>query len=268
MFCFYNFLLYFSLKNKRHSMPKIGIIGGSGLENLNVLEELTERHMNTPYGLPSSSFFEGKFHGLETIILSRHGRKHMITPTGINNRANIWALREMGCTQILATTACGSLQEKIGRGDLVVLDQFIDWTKNRRLTFFDDFLPQVMNHTPMADPFSEELRKVFIDASKELGIKLHQTGTVISIEGPRFSTRAESKMFRMFGADVINMTTAPECILANEMNIPYAAVALSTDYDSWKDDEEPVSWEAVMEIFEANVKKITQLLLKSLQILA
>ncbi len=248
-------------------MPKIGIIGGSGLEKLNVLKDVKEVYVTTPYGLPSSSFLTGTMFGNEIAILSRHGREHTITPAGINNKANIWAFKELDCTHIIATTACGSLKEEIGRGDIVLLDQFIDWTKHRALTFFDDFHPDAMSHTPMADPFSEDIRKIIKKAADEINCPLHEKGTVVTIEGPRFSTRAESHMFRMLGAEVINMTTAPECILANELQIPYAAIALSTDYDSWKNDEEPVTWEAVLEIFKKNVEKVTTLLIKSVELM-
>jgi len=237
-------------------MIKIAIIGGSGLENPDILKETEVVLMDTPYGEPSSDFLKGKIGGVEVVILSRHGRKHTITPTHVNNRANIWAIKEMGCTHILATTACGSLREEIGRGDLVLLDQFIDFTRFRKNTFFDDFKPGEMQHAPMADPFDKEMRAVLKEVCIEKGGRFHEQGTVVTIEGPRFSTRAESKMFQQWGADVINMSVAPEAILANELGIPYAAIAMSTDYDCWKEDEEPVSWEAVLEVFNKNVETV------------
>jgi 5'-methylthioadenosine phosphorylase len=162
----------------------------------------------------------------------------------------------------LATTACGSLREQIGRGDLVILDQFIDFTRHREVTYFEEFMPGEMKHTPMADPFNSSLREKLISAGPELGLKIHSTGCVVTIEGPRFSTRAESHMFRSWGADVINMSTAPECILANELGIPYAAVAMATDYDCWKNDEAPVSWEEILKVFGQNVHNVIDLLLK------
>jgi 5'-methylthioadenosine phosphorylase len=195
------------------------------------------------------------------VILSRHGRDHSITPTHVNNRANIWAIKNLGCTHILATTACGSLKEEIRRGDLVILDQFIDFTRHREVTFHNEFENGELNHTPMADPFNTELREKLIQKAGELNLKYHPEGTVITIEGPRFSTRAESKMFRIWGADVINMSVAPECILANELKIPYAAIALSTDYDCWKADEEPVTWEEVLNVFNYNVEKVIKLII-------
>jgi 5'-methylthioadenosine phosphorylase len=240
---------------------KIAIIGGSGFENPEILKNPGEIEIETPYGKPSSTFKTGNIGGVEVVILSRHGRDHSIPPTHVNNRANIWAIKNLGCTHILATTACGSLKEEIRRGDLVILDQFIDFTRHREVTFHNEFENGELNHTPMADPFNTELREKLIQKAGELNLKYHPEGTVITIEGPRFSTRAESKMFRIWGADVINMSVAPECILANELKIPYAAIALSTDYDCWKADEEPVTWEEVLNVFNYNVDKVIQLII-------
>jgi 5'-methylthioadenosine phosphorylase len=241
-------------------MTKIAIIGGSGLENPDILKDAEVVWQDTPYGEPSSDFLKGKIGGVDVVILSRHGRKHTITPTHVNNRANIWAIKEMGCTHILATTACGSLKEEIGRGHLVLLDQFIDFTRFRKNTFFDEFKPGEMQHAPMADPFNAAMRRVLKEVCEEKKVDFHAKGTVITVEGPRFSTRAESHMFRHWGADVINMSTAPEAILANELEIPYAALAMSTDYDCWKEDEEPVSWEAVLEVFNQNVERVIEVI--------
>ncbi len=246
-------------------MAKVAIIGGSGLEDPDILKSPKTIKVDTPYGEPTSELTCGKIGNIDMVILSRHGKKHTIPPTQVNNLANIWALKEQGCDFILATTACGSLKEEIGRGDLVILDQFIDFTKHRKTTFFDEFKPGEMKHTPMADPFDSGLRKLLIASSEELKLKYHKTGTVVSIEGPRFSTRAESNMFRMWGADVINMSVAPEAILANEIGIPYAAIAMSTDYDCWKTDEEAVTWEAVLEIFNQNVHNVIDLILATLK---
>ncbi len=241
-------------------MPKIGIIGGSGLDNPNILENSQDLQIDTPYGEPSSPLKTGTIKGINIVLIARHGREHTIPPTQVNFRANLWALKEAGCTHIIATTAVGSLKLEIGRGDLVILDQFIDFTRHRDITFFEKFEPGIMKHTPMADPFDKTLRNLMIKGCEKLNIKHHQTGTIVTIEGPRFSTRAESRMFRAWGAEVINMTTGPEATLANELGIPYAAVAMSTDYDCWKEDEEPVTWEAVLEIFKNNVVKVTNLL--------
>jgi 5'-methylthioadenosine phosphorylase len=241
---------------------KLGIIGGSGLEKLEIFKNPHETILETPYGSPSSPLLEGELLDLEVVFLSRHGREHAIPPTLINNRANIHALKQSGCTHIIATTACGSLREEIGRSHMVILDQFIDFTRFRKNTFHETFEPHQPIHTGMADPFSDELRQIIIQSVSELSFPFHKKGTVITIEGPRFSTRAESLMFRQWGADVINMSTAPECMLANESGIPYAAIALSTDYDCWKTDEEPVTWEAILEVFQKNVENVTKVLLK------
>jgi 5'-methylthioadenosine phosphorylase len=239
---------------------KIAIIGGSGLENPDILKNPKELLIETPYGNPSSPFKTGQVEGIDVVILSRHGRHHEIPPTQVNNRANIWAIRQLGCTHILTTTACGSLREEINRGDLVIPDQFIDFTRHRLVTFHEEFEEGILQHVPMAEPFNKELRQKLIDTAGKLNLPFHFKGTVITIEGPRFSTRAESNMFRLWGADVINMSVAPECILANELQIPYAAVALSTDYDCWKTDEKPVTWEEVLKVFNLNVKNVIRLL--------
>ncbi len=243
-------------------MTKIAIIGGSGLENPEILRGSEQKFVNTPYGDPSSDFTCGLIGGTEVVILSRHGRRHTITPSKVNNRANLHAIKELGCTHILATTACGSLRENIGRGDLVIPDQFIDFTRHREITFFDAFQPGEMKHTPMADPFDKTLRDKLKAAGQELGLPVHPKGCILTIEGPRFSTRAESRMFRSWGGDLINMSTAPECILANELGIPYAAVAMATDFDSWKEDETPVSWEEILKVFNHNVHNVINILMK------
>ena len=245
-------------------MLKIGLIGGSGLENPEILKETREIEINTPYGKPSSPLKVGKISGVEVVLLSRHGREHTIPPTQVNNRANIWALKEIGCTHILATTACGSLKREIKRGDLIILDQLIDFTKQRKISFHEEFLPGEIVHTAMAEPFSEELRKILIQSCQELNLKYHPQGTVITIEGPRFSTKAESKMFSLWGADVINMSIAPEAILANEIGLPYAAIAMSTDYDCLFDNVIPVTWEEILKVFKENVDKVTNLIIHSI----
>ena len=243
-------------------MAVIGIIGGSGLDDPDILGSPSDREVNTPYGDTSSPLKQGMIGETGVILLARHGRKHTIPPTQVNNRANLWALRDSGATHIIATSAVGSLREEIRPGDLVILDQFIDFTRHRPLTFFETFPPGEMKHTPMADPFSPRLRKAISSACTDLDLPFHERATVVTIEGPRFSTRAESHMFRAWGADVINMSIAPECALANELGIPYASIAMSTDYDCWKEDEEPVTWEAVLRTFNENVSKVTGLLLE------
>lgn len=245
---------------------KIGIIGGSGLDDPKLLDDFEEVEVETTFGKPSSSLTVGKLNGVDVCIIARHGRKHQISPTGVNYRANIQALKDQGCTHILATTACGSLRKEIDRGHLVILDQFIDFTRHRKISFFDEFPGGAANakHTAMAESFSDELRKLLIATCKELDIIHHEKGTVVTIEGPRFSTRAESHMFRSWGGDVINMSVAPEAILANEAGVPYAAIAMSTDYDCWKEDENPVTWEEILKIFGQNVENVKKVLIETI----
>ena len=245
-------------------MVKIGIIGGSGLEDPKIIKDAKEVEVKTKFGAPSSPLMCGKIGGIDVVILSRHGKQHTIPPTYVNFRANIKALQEAGCTHIIATTAVGSLRKDIGRGDLVILDQFIDFTRHRNVSFYEEFEPHKPVHTAMADPFDPKLREVLVQTAKGLKLKCHEKGTVVTIEGARFSTRAESKMFRQWGADVINMSVAPECILANEAGIPYAAVAMSTDYDCLFDDVEPVTWDEITKTFKENVDKVTGLLIKAI----
>jgi len=248
-------------------MKRIAIIGGSGLEDPDILKNAERVDLETPYGRPSSDFICGEIGEVKVVLLSRHGRNHTIPPSQVNNRANIYAINQLGCSHILATSACGSLRAHIGRGDFVIPDQFIDFTRHRKTSFFEEFQPHKMKHTPMADPFDQYLRAKLTMAGKELNLRVHPSGTIVTIEGPRFSTRAESRMFQIWGADLINMSTAPECILANELGIPYAAVAMSTDYDSWKDDEAPVSWEEILKVFGQNVQNVINLLTKTISIL-
>jgi 5'-methylthioadenosine phosphorylase len=244
-------------------LVKVGIIGGSGLDDPDILKDAHDVEVDTSYGKPTSPLKVGTIGGVEVALIARHDRNHTIPPTHVNNRANIAALKDWGSSHILATTACGSLRQEIERGDFVILDQFIDFTRLRAVSF-DDVFPEGGRHTPMPDPFDEGIRNAMISSAQGLDIKHHERGTVITIEGNRFSTRAESHMFRAWGADVINMSIAPECILANEAGIPYAAVAMSTDYDCWKEDEEAVSWDEILDVFKANVDKVTQLLVNTI----
>uniref|UniRef100_A0A8C5LL44 S-methyl-5'-thioadenosine phosphorylase n=1 Tax=Leptobrachium leishanense TaxID=445787 RepID=A0A8C5LL44_9ANUR len=246
-------------------ITKVGIIGGSGLDDPDILEGRTEKYVETPFGKPSDALIIGKIKNVDCVLLARHGRQHTICPTNVNYRANVWALKTEGCTHILVTTACGSLKEDIQPGDVVVLDQFIDRTTKRPQTFYDGgaCLPGVC-HIPMSDPFCSKTREVLIDVAKKLGIKYHSKGTMITIEGPRFSSRAESHMFRLWGADVINMTTVPEVVLAKEAGICYASIALATDYDCWKEHEEAVSVDRVLKTLKENANKATTILLTAI----
>ncbi|MBW1988511.1 MAG: S-methyl-5'-thioadenosine phosphorylase [Deltaproteobacteria bacterium] len=240
-------------------MVMLGIIGGSGLDSPDLVQDGEKIAVETPYGTPSSRITRGRINGVEAALLARHGTRHQFPPSQVNYRANIHALKQAGATHIVATTACGSLREEIDRGHFVIPDQFIDFTRHRQITFFDSF-EEGAKHTPMADPFDEYLRKLLIEASREAGLPTHDKGTVITIEGPRFSTRAESRMFRSWGGDIINMSIAPEAVLANEAEIPYAAVAMSTDYDCWKTDEQPVTWDEIVEVFRKNAENMLKVL--------
>ncbi|MBA3010929.1 MAG: S-methyl-5'-thioadenosine phosphorylase [Proteobacteria bacterium] len=244
-------------------MTLVGIIGGSGLDDPDILKDPKEIEVHTPYGMPSSGLLSGRINGVDTLILARHGRKHQFSPTQVNNRANIDALKRAGATHIIATTACGSLKQEIDRGHLVILDQFIDFTRFRKNTFMDSFEGGAV-HTDMAHPFDGSLRKSLYESAKKLDLVVHERGCVVTIEGPRFSTVAESKMFCLWGADVINMSTAPEAMLANEAGIPYAVVAMSTDYDCWKEDEAPVTWEQILEVFTHNADNVKKLLVSTI----
>uniref|UniRef100_A0A3Q3IFB7 S-methyl-5'-thioadenosine phosphorylase n=1 Tax=Monopterus albus TaxID=43700 RepID=A0A3Q3IFB7_MONAL len=219
---------------------KIGIIGGSGLDDPDILEGRTEHYVDTPYGKPSDALILGKIKNVECVLLARHGRQHTIMPSNVNFQANIWALREAGCTHVLATTACGSLREEIQPGDIVIIDQFIDRTTKRVQTLYDGHRTSLQGvcHIPMAEPFCNRTREVLVEVAQSLGIKCHVRGTMLTIEGPRFSSRAESLMFRQWGADVINMSTVPEVVLAKEAGLCYASIAMATDYDCWKEHEE------------------------------
>ncbi|MBI2662666.1 S-methyl-5'-thioadenosine phosphorylase [Candidatus Woesearchaeota archaeon] len=245
-------------------MVKIGIIGGSGLDNPTILLNAREINVNTPYGKPSSSLKVGNINDVDVVLLARHGRDHSIMPSNVNNQANIWALKEQGCTHILASTACGSLREEIKPGDLVFIDQFIDRTTKRKKTFYEK---DRVCHIPMAEPFCDKLRNVLADAAKELGLRFHKEGTIITIEGPRFSTKAESKLFRTWDADVINMSTVPEVVLAREAGICYAAVAMATDYDCWRESTEAVTWEEIVKTFTKNAENVIQLFLKAMMMI-
>jgi 5'-methylthioadenosine phosphorylase len=239
---------------------KVGIIGGSGLDDPGLMEDIHEKSLKTPYGSPSSTLSMGRINGVDAVVLARHGKDHSIYPTGVNFRANIYALKKAGCTHVLATTAVGSLRAGIRPGDLVFIDQFIDFTKRRPLTFHE----KDVVHTPMAEPFCRELRTLLAASAKKLKLRHHTKGTVVTIEGPRFSTRAESHMFRKLGADVINMSTVPEASLAREAGICYQSVAMSTDYDCWKEDEESVTWEMITSTMRKNSENVIKLILKSM----
>jgi len=236
---------------------KIGIIGGSGMEDPDLLSNSSSTSIKTPYGTPSSDLISGNIDGIEVSLLSRHGKNHSINPSNVNYRANIWSLKESGCTHILAITACGSLREKIAPGHFVFPDQFIDRTTRRINTFYDK---DEVKHTPMGYPFDEKMRNCLIESASDLGFKFHKNGTVVTIEGPRFSTKAESMLFRSWNCDIINMSTVPEIILANELGLKYQSIAMSTDYDCWHDSEDDVTMEMIYIVMKKNVKNVKTLI--------
>lgn len=239
-------------------MVMVGIIGGSGLDDPKILKKPEEIRMETPYGPPTSVLTCGKIEGVSVAIIARHGKDHSVYPSKVNYRANIWALKEQGCTHILASTAVGSLREEIAPGHLVFPDQFIDHTRKRETTFFDE---NTVVHTPMAEPFCPNLLELLGSSAWKMRVPFHKNKTVITIEGPRFSTKAESHMFRGWNADVINMSTVPEVILAREKKMHYAAIAMSTDYDCWHEEEEPVTWEMIVETMVKNSSNVIKLFL-------
>lgn len=252
------------------SSVKIGIIGGSGLSSTNIIENKTEKFVDTPYGKPSDALLLGKIQGVDCVLLSRHGRGHSVMPGNVNYRANVWALKEEGCTHLLVTTACGSLQEGIHPGDIVVLDQFIDRTHTRAQTFYDgsEGSPCGICHIPLAEPFCPQTSEIVYKCAEELGYSCHKGGTILTIEGPRFSSKAESKLWHSWGAHCVNMTTVPEVILAKEAGLCYASMGLVTDYDSWREDTESVNVENVMKTFKENAARATAVILKVIPKLA
>ena len=236
------------------SNPKVAIIGGSGLEDPKFFKKIKEVKVKTPFGLPSSPISIADFHGKRIAFLSRHGKKHQFPPHRVPQRANLWALKKLGIERIIAVSTVGSLQKDFKPGDIVILDQFVDFTKKRDYTFYD----KGATHVSLADPFCPELRSLFYKTAKKLRVPVHQKGVYWCIEGPRFSTRAESKFFRNF-ADVVGMTLVPEVILAKESEICYLNLAMVTDYDVWQ--PHPVSAEEVLKTMEDNVGKIKELLM-------
>tara|TARA_B100000427_G_scaffold293995_1_gene272306 strand:- start:191 stop:961 length:771 start_codon:yes stop_codon:yes gene_type:complete len=236
---------------------KIGIIGGSGMEDPAFISNSNSKYVSTPYGNPSSQLILGAIEDIQVVILSRHGSGHAINPTNVNYRANISALKEEGCTHILAATACGSLRERIAPGHFVFPNQFIDCTTKRINTFFDG---SDVRHVSMGEPFSVEMRNCLVEACKSLDFKHHNGATVVTIEGPRFSTKAESMMFRSWGCDIINMSTVPEIILARELDLQYQSIAMSTDYDCWRESEQEVTMEMIYSVMEKNVNNVKKLI--------
>jgi len=240
----------------------IGIIGGSGLYQMDELLDKQEIAIRTPFGAPSDKILTGKVYGERVAFLPRHGRGHMLTPTEVPYAANIYALKSLGVKYIISVSACGSLREDYAPGSVCIPDQLVDMTRaNRRRSFFGD---GVVAHVGVADPFSSELSQTLAESARAVGATVHEGGTFVTIEGPRFSTRAESETFRKNGYAIIGMTTSPEAFLAREAEIAYAVFAHVTDYDVWREGEAEVSAATVMETFHANLRNAQRAVLEAI----
>lgn len=237
----------------KNSKIKIAIIGGSGVYDPSIFKKEKEIKVKTPFGYPSSPIKVGSFLNRKIAFLARHGKNHQFPPHKVPARANLWALKKLGVERIIGICAVGSLKENFKPGDIVLPDQFVDFTKKREYTFYNS----EAIHVSLADPFCPELRDLFFKEAKKLKIPVHKIGTYCCIEGPRFSTRAESKFFRNF-ADIIGMTLVPEVVLARELEICYLSLAAVTDYDVWA--EHPVSAEEVIKTMKNNLEKIKRIL--------
>jgi 5'-methylthioadenosine phosphorylase len=239
--------------------PAIGIIGGSGLYNMEALRDATEHKVDTPFGPPSDILVGGNVSGRQVYFLPRHGRGHRLLPHELNHRANIYALRSRNVRWIICVTAVGSLQEKYAPRDVLLPSQFYDRTSQRREhTFFGE---GIAAHISFADPISTNLRQLLVESARSLGIKAHNGGTYVNMDGPAFSTRAESELNRKYGFDVIGMTNLPEAKLAREAEIALATMAMITDYDCWKVEEEPVSAQTVFGHLTANAEMAKKILI-------
>ena len=230
---------------------RIGIIGGSGLYQMEGLSEVEERPVSTPFGDPSDAVTVGTLEGVRVAFLARHGRGHRIMPTEVNYRANVFALKSLGVEQVISISACGSLREHLPPGAIVIPDQVFDFTKGRANTFFGDGL---VVHVGTTDPFCPRVSGILADVVEEAGGTVHRGGRFITIEGPRFSTKGESYTFRAWGMDIIGMTTSPEAFLAREAEMCYAVMAHVTDYDVWHETEDPVSVEVVIRVLQQNTE--------------
>jgi 5'-methylthioadenosine phosphorylase len=229
---------------------RIGVLGGSGLYEMEGFEGRKETVLETPFGSPSDAFVCGTLEGREVVFLARHGRGHRVGPSEINYRANVWGMRKLGVEFLVAISACGSLKEEIAPGHFVVIDQHIDRTKGRDATFFED---GIVAHIVFADPVTAGLAELVAAAAEKAGTTVHRGGTYLCMEGPAFSTRAESNLYRSWGADVIGMTNLTEAKLAREAELAFATLALATDYDCWHDEHADVTVEQVLRVLAQNV---------------
>ena len=242
----------------------VGVIGGSGLYEIAGLEDLQEVRLATPFGEPSDAFLTGVLGGVRMVFLPRHGRGHRLSPHEINYRANVWGMKRLGVTRIVSVSAVGSMREDVHPGDFVVIDQFFDRTRHRLDTFFGE---GVVAHVMFADPVCADVRRALVDAARETGVKVHDGGVYLNMEGPQFSTRAESRIYRGWGVDVIGMTNLQEAKLAREAEICYATVAMATDYDCWHDSHEAVTIEAILEVMRSNVAHARSLIAAAVPLL-
>ncbi len=244
-------------KKQQGERVTVGVIGGSGLYDIEGLTATRSVRVRTPFGAPSDAITVGSLEGIRVAFLSRHGRGHLLNPSGINYRANIFALKSLGVSHVISVSAVGSMKESIQPGDVVVPDQFIDLTKRRASTFFDQ---GIVAHVAFGEPVCAELGQALLSAGEQVGAKIHRGGTYICMEGPQFSTKAESRLYRQWGVDVIGMTNMPEAKLAREAELCYATLALATDYDCWHETEEAVTVEAVLGTLHRNVALAKQIL--------
>ncbi len=231
------------------SRPRVGLVGGSGVYDLSAIENLSEERVDTPFGKPSDSYFCGTLNGVPVAFLSRHGRGHRVGPSEINYRANVCGFKMLGCDAVLSASACGSLKEELPPRMAVVPDQFIDRTRHRADTFFAD---GIVGHAGLADPVCPSLSETLEQAARAGGLAVRRGGTYVCMEGPQFSTRAESNLYRSWGADIIGMTNLTEARLCREAEICYASLALVTDYDCWREETEDVSVEVILSILREN----------------
>ncbi len=246
-------------------MKTVGVIGGSGLYEIEGLEAVNTVKVDTPFGEPSDVFIPGMLGETKLVFLPRHGRGHRLLPSELNYRANIYGMKKLGVEWIISVSAVGSMKEEIKPGHIVIVDQFFDRTKGRPSTFFGN---GIVGHIEFADPVCPALSDVLYRAAVEVGATVHKGGTYICIEGPQFSTRAESNIYRSWGVDVIGMTNIPEAKLAREAEICYATMALSTDYDCWHEEEESVTVEMILETLKANVEKAKSIIKASIPLIA
>ena len=252
------------MKGIRRKQVSIGVIGGSGLYDIEGLKSVRRVHVRTPFGSPSDAITVGTLEGVEVAFLARHGRGHRLNPSEINYRANIYALKSLGVTRVISVSAVGSMKESIRPGEIMMPDQFIDLTKRRASTFFEGGM---VAHVAFGEPICGSLGRNLFSAGQQVGATLHRGGTYLCMEGPQFSTKGESKLYRQWGVDVIGMTNMPEAKLAREAELCYATMALVTDYDCWHETEEAVTVEAILDTLHRNValaKRILQAAMPSL----